>query len=37
MIGGGVPQGRDKSRWAQADDLKASIKVCMFDQYASAT
>jgi len=34
-IGGGSPQGFEGTTMAQADDLRASIKVCMFDQYGT--
>jgi len=34
-IGGGSPQGFEGTTMAQADDVRASIKVCMFDQYGT--
>jgi len=34
-IGSGSPQHIEGTAMAQADDLRASIKVCMFDQYGT--
>jgi len=35
MIGSGLPQGGGGTAMAQADNLRASIKICMFDQYGT--